>query len=546
MLAWSAAFPAVKPVSVLKASDQNGNPLAGGYLTEDNASVTLSLSTTQTGLSSATINLSTVSAGDAETGTLANPAAQGNSMVYSGASGLTMAVPVPADGKLQASAYDSLFVKWINPMDTSNVATLLVPIRPAPKQARAYFSAKADGSDTTDQYLGTETTLYLFIVDQLLPAGLPLTASVETAPKNGAGRVKDTETFNLTSVAPGKYRATLPVDITPTSVPGNGRLQLAIEDGIKGSYRDPIDQDAAIANAGFGISAEIDASLQFTDKNGNVLPNGVYYSPKEGVLYLAYKDDWVNGTVLVKTVTLSITNNLGRANGDVETFTLTLNPAKHAGSTGVWEGALPLKEGLSIKTADDTAEVYVLGEIHAVVTSHSKSGSALVQVSDDLLSASPNRDALLTVGTPQNADIPPNAADTAFRIELTDQSLSEARDTLSVSASCTESKDVLINLYVIESTNVSGHYFSGLILKSTGVAIVDGMLQCNARDVLKVSYKDPVYGDIKTFSVAFDEPIAVFSPGSPRKAHPKGRLHIATPDLIGFDARGRPSRPARP
>jgi fibro-slime domain-containing protein len=492
--------------STLEILDQNGNPLAGGYLTELNTAYTIKVTTTQAGLTSISTNATTKVGLDAETVVIANPVGQGSNFIFAGVSPFQITAATAANGKTEAQSYDSLTVRWVNPSDpTRDIAEKKVLVRPAPKQARAYFSTNVNGTDTTDTYAGTETTLYLFILDQVLPAGQTPKVTLETTPKNGLPRAKDTETFDLVVVSPGKYRATIPVDITATSVPANNRLQLALEDGIVAKYKDPVDGDSATANAGYGIAPDITAELQFTDNLGNVLPNGTYYSPAEGFLYLTYKDDWVNGSIGNKTVTLAITNNGGKAPGDAETFTIKLDSAKKVGSIGVWTGSFKLADRPSIKSGNDTAETYVLGEVHAVVTSHNKAGAPLATATDDLLVAYANKDAVIQVEGKPGAV--PTREDTTIKITVTDQSISSVRDTIYTTLSCSESHDVVQNVMLIETTNVSGVYVSTIISKSEGPALDDGGLQCNARDNIKVTYKDPVYGDGKEVNILIDKPV---------------------------------------
>ena len=494
--------------STLEILDQSGNPLSGGYLTELNTSYTIKVTTTQAGLTSISTNASTKTAGDAETVNIPNPLAQGDNFIFSGTEPLVItATAAVADGKSQAATYDSLIVRWVNPSDpTKDIAEKRVLVRPAPKQARAYFSTKADGSDQTDQYAGTETTLYLFVVDQVLPAGVTPKVTLVTTPTLGSGRTKDTETLNLTATAtPGLYKVAITVEPNPTSASGDGKLQLALNDMITATYKDPVDTEAdAVANAGYGIAPEIDASLQFTDKNGNVLPAGVYYSPAVGALYLQLKDDWRNGTILTKSVAITIVNNSGKGTADQETFNVTLIVAKKSGSTGVWEGSIKLADHPTIKKNNDTAETYILGEVHASVTSHNKNGDPSAVVFDDLLVAYPNQDPKIDVEGPKGPGIQISRNDSTLIVTIKDQSISTAKDTLYFTMSCSESKDVIVNVMAVETS--PGVYVSSIVSKTEGALVVDNVLQCKSRDIIKISYDDPVYKDNKTIEVLLDNP----------------------------------------
>ncbi len=496
-------------LSSLDILDQNGNPLSGGYLTELNTAYTVKVTTTQAGFTTLTANATTKVAADAETVILSNPVNQGVNLVFSGTSPLLITTAAIGNNKTEASSYDSLIVRWVNPTDpTRDIAEKRILVRPAPKQARAYFSTKADGSDTTDTYAGTETTLYLFVIDEILPSGQTPKVTLETTPKNGPGRTKDTETLNMVTVSPGKYRATIPVEINPTSAAGDGKLQLALEDAILATYKDPTDGDVATANAGYGIAPDITAELQFTDKNGAVLPAGTYYSPAEGALYLTYKDDWVNGSIATKSVTMTITNNGGKAPGDAETFTIPLVPSKKAGSVGVWEGSIKLEDHPNITSGNGIAETYILGEVHAVVASHNKvgTGPGPGPVTDDLLVAYANKDAIVTIEG-KDPGVEPTRKDSILRVIVKDQSISSAIDTLYSTLSCSESKDVVVNVMLIETSATSGIYQSTIISKTEGAVVSDGVLQCNSTDIIKATYKDPVYQDTKVVQVLIESPV---------------------------------------
>ncbi|MDB5048556.1 MAG: hypothetical protein JWO30_1627 [Fibrobacteres bacterium] len=492
--------------STLDILDQNGNPLSGGYITELNSAYTVKVTTTQAGLASITPGATTQVAADQETLTLTNPLAQGDNFLYSGTSPFQITTATLNNSKTEATAYDFLTVKWVNPLDSRDTASKTVVVRPAPRQARAYFSSNVNGTDTLDQYTGTETKIFLIVLDQMLPSGVTPTVTLETTPKV-TSRGKDTETFNLTAISAGKYSVAVNVDLVgAASVVGDKSLQLALGDQILGSYKDPVDGDVASANAGFGIAPNLDASLQFTDKNGNVLPNGFYYSPAEGFLYLTYKDDWVNGSIPKKTVMLVIGNNGGKAGADSE-VTFTLDLTSHAGSTGEWKGSFPLKDLPTITKLNGTAETYILGEVHASAPAHNNVGVASLSATDDLLVAFGNQDPVIGIEGPGGPGVQINRDDPGVKITIKDQSISSARDTLYATLSCTENKDVVVNVMLIEKADKPGEYESVILSKSEGASVVDGVLQCQPKDFIKVTYKDPVYGDVKEVQVLIDNPV---------------------------------------
>ena len=493
--------------STLDILDGSGLTLQGGYLTEANTSYLVKVVTSQAGLNSLTTPATTKVSLDQESLTLLPAAPENGNLVFTGTSPFSITTATVNNGKTEASNYDSLIVTWTNPNDPKDVAQKRVLVRPKGIGATAYFSTKADGSDNVQQFVGTETTIYLIVVDQILPTGSSPTVTLTTVP--GPGRTVDTETFSLTVITPGKYSAAIPVDINGASTANDHKLALAVADQILGKYKDPVDLfDSTSADAGFGVAPEITPTLSFTDKDGNALPNGFYYSPANGFLYLTYKDDWVNGSIATKTVTLSITNNKGLAAGDAEvTFTLTYDASKKSGSTGTWTGSFPLKDILPIVKNDNIAETYVLGDVIASLTSHNKTGGAQGIITDELLVAYGNQDPVIGIEGPNGPGLAVGRDDQGVKITIKDQSLSSQRDTLYATLSCTESKDVVVNVMLIEKADKPGEYESVIISKSEGATVVDGTLQCQSRDFVKVSYKDPVYGDVKEVQVPIDKQV---------------------------------------
>lgn len=501
----TAVYTKTFVLSTLDILDANNNALP--YLTEKNLSYVIKVTTTQAGLASITPIASTKVTLDREAKTLSTITNQGDNIIFTGSVPFLISTAVLASGKTEANPYDSLIVRWANPRDsTRDIAEKRILIRPAPLPATGYFAFDSLGTLPTDQYLGTETKLYLFITDQILPTGVKASVILETQPFGGL-RPKDTDTFDLVLVSPGKYRLTIPVDIDAASAAGDKKLQLSLNDGITATYKDPVDLETIVINAGYGIAPDIQGNLQFTDKLYNALPDGIHYSPDEGSLYLTYKDDWVGGTIKTKSVTLTITNNGGRAPADAETLTVVLDSAKKSGSTGVWQGSVKLSARPAIKPGNDTADTYVLGDVLGVVTSHSKTGTALTQAKDNLLVAYANKvpQIIIDGGTPGTK---PTREDTAITITVIDQDLSSAIDTLYTTLSCTDSKDAFLNLMLIETGPNTGIYKSQVISKSEGAKVSDdGILFCLSRDNIKVVYKDPVYPDTKEEQVPIDRAV---------------------------------------
>jgi fibro-slime domain-containing protein len=503
----TAVYTKAFVLSTLDILDANNNALV--YLTEKNLTYNIKVTTTQAGLASISPVASTKVSLDREVKVLSTITNQGDNIIFTGSVPLAITTAVLASGKTEANPYDSLIVRWANPKDsTRDIAEKRILIRPAPLLATGYFSFDSTGTLPTDQYLGTETKLYLFITDQILPTGVKATVTLETQPTLGGGRVKDSEAFDMELVSPGKYRLTIPVDIDAASAVGDKKLQLSLNDGITATYKDPVDvPETIVINAGYGRAPDIEATLQFTDKLNNALPDGIHYSPDEGKLYLTYKDDWVGGTIDTVRVTLTVTNNLGKAPGDAESFTIPLILAKKSGSTGVWEGSIQLTARPEIKPGNDTADTYVLGDVLAVVMGHSKTGSPLTQAKDNLLVAYSNKVPEIIIDG-KEPGVKPTREDTSIIITVIDQNLSNARDTLYTTLSCTESKDVFLNLMLIETGANTGIYKSKVISKSEGAQVSgDLTLQCLSRDNIKITYKDPVYQDTKEEQVPIDRAV---------------------------------------
>jgi fibro-slime domain-containing protein len=508
--------------SILDILDQNGNPLTNNYLTEKNSGFTVKITTTQAGLPTITDTASTSIGKDLEILTQGPAVEQGGKLVYTGLAPLII-TPLASntilkDGKANAVTYDSLTVKWVNPKDPTDIAISKVQIRPAPVQATAYFSKTADGSQVDDTFAGTETTVYIFVTDQVLPPGMTPKITLETTPKLVSGRISDKLILDLVAVSPGKYRAIIPVDINPSAIPTDLKLQLAVEDQIKATYVDPLDgantviiEQPAVATAGYGIAPEIEGNLQFTDKNFNVLPGGVYYNPAELKLYLTYSDDYAAGLIPTKSVSITVVNTNGNSTGtpDAETFNINLNLAKKVGNTGIWEGSIDLADGPSINPNNNKVETYVLGKVTGVVIPHNKNGTQIPSspVKDDLLVAYPDKVASPQIEGPNGPGVVIKRVDDSIKVIIKEQSISSALDTLYTSLSCTKSGDKVVNIMLIETAPSSGEYVSKFISKSEGALIVDGILQCSSTDNIKLDYRDPAYGIETNILVPIDEPV---------------------------------------
>jgi fibro-slime domain-containing protein len=496
--------------STLEILDQNGNPLPG-YLSELNSAYTIKVTTTQAGLASIAPTAATQTNLDQETVTITGSTSQGDFFIFSKAEPLAIGAATVNDGISQAKTYDSLLVRWVNPKDAKDTAVKHIWIRPAPKQARVFFSTTASGTPETNTYPDTTTRLYVFVSDEVLRTTDSPTISLVTTP--GAAHPAsppDLLTLPLTVVSPGLYRAQVPVVLALNpAVPADASLQLQSGDQIKATYVDPLDKDTAVGNAGFGVPAELDANLSFTDKDGKILANGIFWNPAEGKLYLSYKDDFIaSDTVEFATVTIV---NLGNAPQDSEKVLVRLDLVNKIGSTGgVWFGSIDLMNRPSVTKGNGTAEVYVLGNAHASLLPHFINGTKqTLPVTDDLQIAAPDENpsiSIETTGGPNNPTL--KRTDTSITVIITDQSLSPVPDTLYFNISCTGSHDAIIEMMAVETGPNTGIYESSPISKTEGAAGNDKILQCLSRDFARVTYTDPVYKDVKNVEKEITEPVA--------------------------------------
>lgn len=510
----TAVYSKNRVASALEVLDANGIPLAGRALTGLDAGYQVRVQTTQAGLSRADASATTKTAGDRESLGLPQSVLAYDRFTFTAAAPFSLQTGAAKanDGATQAAAYDSLTVRWVNPMDSVDAPFQKIAIRPAAVQARAWFSTRADGGDTVDQYRGTETRVYLAVRDEILPAGTVPSLAVETAPRIGSGRKADKESLTLKGnpAVPGLYVFAIDLALSSTAVIGDGKIQVVLEDMLKATYLDPMDaEDPAVATAGFGIAPEIEAVLQFTDKAGTPWPAGAKIDPATGFLYLSFTDDWVNGQIGKQTAVITIVNQGGISPGDSESLSLDLAPARHTGSTGVWVGAIPLRGSPEIAKGNGRADTYILGQVSARVASHDKLGTAGSLVSDAVEVAYPDQEAVLGLEGTRGPGAAIGRDEGSIRVTLKDQSFSDGIDTLHADLSCGESRDRVADVLLIEKSGEPGTYVSVDVPKAEGAAIADGTLQCSARDMIKAGYADPVYGGMKEVQVLLDEPISM-------------------------------------
>lgn len=491
--------------SKIEVLDKDGNQLFGGYLSEQYDSYLLRITTFQGGLTQVQPTANAAKSGDKETFTISAHHNDGDALVYEVLVPFhTSSAAASGDGATQASTYDTLLAAWNNPKNPADHPSIPVPVRPKINVGDIHFSTKPDGSDRVEQYVGTETKIYVVVVDEVLPAGKPPTVTLTTKPfVAGAGDAETLTTF--TSPTPGTY--VFAVDVIPGGTSGDGKVRLALNDQMTAVYQDPLDatEDPVTANAGYGIAPLITANLQFTDSLWNAIPDGVKYSPENSRLYVQLTDDWAAGKFDSIPVGLAIINYENKATKDTETVWVKV--ASHTGSTGVWRGSISLKDYRNIVPLNKIAETYVLGDVTGSAVPHDNSGNLEgAPVKDHIQVAYKDLTPTITIDGPGGTTV--TRADTGLVISIVDQSLSSGKDTLYVDLSCGVSGDKVVHTMVIEDPSNPGHYKSVVIGKTEGNAnLSDNILTCKDQDHIKVSYTDPVYKTETIKTVDISEPV---------------------------------------
>lgn len=490
LVAFTLYFPAAQAIasgaaSLLEVRDANGNPLPGGYLSEEDTAYSLTLRTTQAGLDSITVSATTAAGVDTETLILRDTVHFRDQVIYS----LRVAFSISAaaaDGKSQAAAFDTLQVRWVNPSDTSEVALRKVPVRHARRAARAWFSSRADGGDTINHYPGSAAALHLAVMDQVLPTGAAPKAIFLTRPVI-AGAAADTESVNLAPVSgkPGLLLAALTIQATGTAATGDGTLRLDAGDQAAVVYFDPVDGDSAAAYAGLGVPpSDLDGDLQFIDANGNVLPKGFIYSPAQGRVHLRFTDDWAAGSFATKGVRMVVQDPKGFAPSDTETVTLALVPALRNGAMGHWQGSMALRDFGAVTPGDQIATLSILGRLVATVTGHKADASAAGEAVDTLLSAMPEQTPKVRIEDSRSPTLPVGSGTLAFVVKAEGAGRSTAVDTLEVRIRCVQSGDSLV-VRLVEDAALSGAFASQPVPLARGPARADDSLSCLEKDVLR-------------------------------------------------------------
>ena len=419
-----------------------------------------------------------------------------DSLVFDGS--FTFAVTTTArtngNGILESNLYDSILVSWVHPRDAQDNASDFLPVRAAAKPAQVWFS-RTNGGAATDQFLVDATTVFIVVTDQAADPRKTYTAIV-TSQMIGVDR----ETVTLTEQPGGS--GTFLGQLTVSSISktqGDNLLQVFVGgDQLRVVYKDPVDGDSAVANAGFDESVEEAASLEFTDASGAALAPGAIWSPANGKLYLKYSDDLAYIRVPDKQVTLTLVNRrYGAAIGaDHEKIKVDM-VAGTTGTRATWTGSIDLADAFPAVDNDNIAQSRFRGEASISAFTHTQAGvQQTATVTDDLVIAYP--DSLASISWKMDTTVAPSTNE-GMIFTVKDQSFSlNQKDTALVSVACLKSGDSVASFPALEGpTATSGIYQTATLVKDTAVPnYSDRILSCLITDQIRVRYVDPVYGTL--------------------------------------------------
>ncbi|MDB5104398.1 MAG: VWFA-related protein [Fibrobacteres bacterium] len=303
-------------------------------------------------------------------------------------------------------------------------------------------------------------------------------------------------------------------------------VQFGFEDNVQpagASGASDMDFDDIIFGTTLSLAnAEVSARLSFTDKAGNLLAPGAFYSPASDSVYLVYTDDYtgnfVNGAnPEKKEFVFKIRNRKGAAASDSETIIAGV-PVRN-GITGNWTLAVPIQEKPGIP-GNKILESFFLGEVTATVKTHNRVGRPDGNtVTATLNIAYPDKPETVKI-----VSCPDTAADitrttTCISIRVTDQSFTRNQDTVWAEVKCGLSGDVIGRVPMIEQAG--GGYKSGDIVKNEAVPPNpgDNVLSCKTSDNITVVYVDEVYNNRVTDNKAWNggsaEGLTITLPGNP-------------------------------
>lgn len=500
-----AAIPGWKPSKVLTETytkqkspstlvllDKNKNILRDS-ITSDVTPIMVRVSTTQGNLSQVVPVLVTKRGNDRETPVLGE-FLPGTRLTYSDTLPLAYGnTAVTSNGSIEATGIDTLIATWTNPFDPSDVARDTVIILPAQGVTTVQFTDQAGTALTT--YPQTADSIYVRVTTR--PTDHAATVTVTT----GLG---DAEVLTLVQVSPGVFVAKAPVDkLDGLKHPANGAVDVAVSgDQLQAVYTDPVYKVDHFGNAGFNAQVEESARLEFTDKDGAPLTPGTIWNPKEGFVYVRYSDDWnagIDSKVHVDTAHLVLINtkNGAEISRDNEVLVLTLDTS--TATRGVWRGSLKLEDKAPPASGNKSLETNYRGELTAQVTPHKNNGDATTPaVTAKLTIAYPNQDPEIIIRDTSGGDV--TRPTTKVVVVIKDQPVSTSGSpTITAVAECLHTGDLIQNVTLVWNGK-DAYVAVPPIDKQEGgnVDKSDLKLTCDPGDVLRITYKDPVYGDTRT------------------------------------------------
>ncbi|HKP95000.1 MAG TPA: hypothetical protein VJ385_04510 [Fibrobacteria bacterium] len=247
-------------------------------------------------------------------------------------------------------------------------------------------------------------------------------------------------------------------------------------------------------------SEEVQPHISFTDKAGNILAPGAFYSPENDTIYVTYTDDYVRAN-LSKDIVFNVRNRNDLAAADLDTFSVV--SVSHNGAVGTWKLKVPIQEKPGIP-GDKLLQSFFLGEVTATVKTHNRLGAPdNNSVSANLKVAYPDKPETVTILNCADSAADIVRTTNCIRIKAGDQSFTRGQDTVWAEVKCDGSGDIIGKVPLIEQTG--GGYVSGNIVKNeTNPPVSDQILSCKSSDNVTVTYVDEVYNnrvtDKKTFS----------------------------------------------
>ncbi|MEO6095395.1 MAG: chitobiase/beta-hexosaminidase C-terminal domain-containing protein [Fibrobacteria bacterium] len=488
------------------------------FFTNQETAYRLRLRTSANPLDSALFPSRTPLKGDAESPVRKPGTGFVDSLVFDGTFpfAVTPGARTNGNGTLESDLYDSILVTWVHPRDAQDFANDFMVVRAPTQSAKVWFS-QTNGGPVTNQYQVDAAFAYIVVTDQAADPRRSYSAVVSSE-KFGIDR----ETVTLTEATPGSgiLLGKIPISaITKTSA--DNLLQVSAGgDQLRVVYKDLVDNDSAVATAGFDEIVQEAATLEFTNAAGVALAPGAIWSPVNGKLYFKYSDDYAGGLVANKNIALTLVNRkYGAAIGTDHERIVVAMEAGATGTRATWTGSIDLLDAFPAVDSNGKAETRFRGEAALSAFTHDREGAQQSgTVTDNLVIAYPDSQANITWKL--DTTVTPKANE-GLVITINDQTFSlNQKDTALVSIACTKSGDSVASFPAVEGTATSGTYISGTMVKDTAVPNYnDKILSCLITDQIRIRYVDPVYGSLTELLI--DE-------ASRPEASPPGRRFISS------------------